>query len=292
MLTETLTEVKRMLSALSMRMGEMDAFRPRQELAEVYLRLLDTQVSSFLAKRILEGIESKLAVTSLKNARVVGEAVRNIIEDMISVGGPIELSPNGHRKIAFIGPTGVGKTSTIAKLAGSFVRNKRLVGAISVDTYKLGATEQLAHFASILRIPLAIVRDPTSPQEVHKALNTMKDRDIVLIDTFGESPKNCAKLHELKKSLELLKPHETHLVLSCTTHPEALLDAIERFSVIHIDRLILTKTDEATKFGLLLNVLEKVSTGLSYIANGQAIPEDIEEATARRVAELVLGERS
>ncbi len=290
-LSETLAEVKQMLSVLSLRMGEVGAFRPRQELSEVYLRLLDSEVSTFLAKRILDGIEGKLGTAGLKSAKVVGEAVRNVIEDMISVGGPIELASNGHRKIAFVGPTGVGKTSTIAKLAGNFVRMRKHVGAITVDTYKLGATEQLAHFASILRIPLAVVRDPTSAQEVHKALHAMKDRDVVLIDTFGESPKNSARLQELKKSLELLKPHETHLVLSCTTHPDVLQDAIEKFSVIHVDRLILTKTDEATKFGLLLNVLEKVSTGLSYIANGQAIPEDIEEATGKKVAELVLGGR-
>lgn len=288
-LNETLMEVKQMLSTLSSRIHEMDTFKPRHELAEVYLRLLDSEVSTFLARRILEGIENKLGTAGLKNARVVDEAVRNVIEDMISVAGPIELSSNSQRRIAFVGPTGVGKTSTIAKLAGHFVRMKKLVGTITVDTYKLGATEQLAHFASILRIPLAIVRDPTSSSEVNKALHAMRDRDVVLIDTFGESPRNSVKLQELKRSLELLKPHETHLVLSCTTHPDALQDALDKFSIIHIDKLILTKTDEATKFGLLLNVLQKVSTGLSYIANGQAIPEDIEEATAKRVADLVLG---
>ncbi|MDQ7778500.1 MAG: flagellar biosynthesis protein FlhF [Planctomycetota bacterium] len=288
-LAEAIGDMRQLLSSISSRVNELSGFRPPEELAEIYLKLLDSHVSTFLAQRIIAGIQTKLPGESLNNSRVIGEAVRNIIQDMISVSGPIALSPNGHKRIAFVGPTGVGKTSTIAKLAGNFVRMKKRVGTITVDTYKLGATEQLAQFANIMRIPIAVVRDPGSSHEINKALAAMKDRDIVLIDTFGESPRNSHKLLELKKALDLLKPHETHLVMSCTTHPDNLTDTLQKFSIIRIDKLILTKTDEAAKFGLLLTVLEKVSTGLSYITNGQAVPEDIQEADAGRLADMVLG---
>ena len=198
----------------------------------------------------------------------------------------------GCRSICLIGPTGVGKTTTIAKLAAAFkLRQKQKVGLITIDTYRIAAVDQLRTYANIIGVPLKVVLTPT---ELVAAMKEMGDCDTVLIDTAGRSHTDQLKLNELTQFIAAGKPSEVHLVLSSTTTQEAIEAAVERFSAVRVDpapQIIFTKLDEAVSFGVLLNVARIAARSLSYLTTGQDVPDNIEVGQPRRLARLILGEK-
>jgi flagellar biosynthesis protein FlhF len=210
------------------------------------------------------------------------------IEKLISTAGPINRTkPRGPHVVALIGPTGVGKTTTIAKLAANLqLRDKRRVGLITIDTYRIAAIDQLKKYADIIGAELRIV---SSPDDLKNAIASMNDCDYILIDTAGRSPNDALKLSELRNFIASAAPDEVHLVLSTTCSQEAVELAIERFTAVRVDRLIFTKLDEAAHVGVMLNIVRKVNKPLSYITTGQDVPDDIEVGRGRRLADLILG---
>jgi flagellar biosynthesis protein FlhF len=224
------------------------------------------------------------------------------IERMLPKAEPLQLQPNGGTKfVAFVGPTGVGKTTTIAKLAAQFkLREKCRVAMITIDTYRIAAVDQLRAYADILDVPLQVV---LTPQEMAAAIQRMRDVDLVLIDTAGRSQRNKDRLHELRAFLEAarkataatregnehrLSAMETYLVLSCTTRPDQMVEVAKEFSFLGLDRVVFTKLDEAVGLGVILNVAKKLDLQLSYLTTGQEVPDDIEVGNRRRIAELIL----
>jgi flagellar biosynthesis protein FlhF len=206
-------------------------------------------------------------------------------------GGGVARSTSGTgcRSICLIGPTGVGKTTTIAKLAAAFkLRQKQKVGLITIDTYRIAAVDQLRTYANIIGVPLKVVLTPT---ELMAAMKEMADCDTVLIDTAGRSHADQLKLNELTQFIAAGKPSEVHLVLSSTTTQEAMEAALERFSGVRVDQIIFTKLDEAVSFGVLLNVARIAARALSYLTTGQDVPDNIEVGQPRRLARLILGEK-
>ena len=192
------------------------------------------------------------------------------------------------RIIALIGPTGVGKTTTIAKLAAHFkLKHHRKVGLITLDTFRIAAVDQLKTYADILGAPMHVV---TRRAEMTDALAQCHECDLVLIDTVGRSPKDEQRLKELGQLLEAADPHEVHLVLSSTCTQSAMLAAIEKFSQIRADRIIFTKLDEAVALGVILNVVRKVDKQLSFLTTGQEVPYHIEPSEPNRLAALLLGQ--
>ena len=196
----------------------------------------------------------------------------------------------GHRRHApghrLVGPTGVGKTTTVAKLAANFkLAHGVRVGLITVDTYRIAAVEQLKTYAEIIDLPLAVVNDPA---EMPRALDELGAVDIVFIDTAGRSPRDEVKIRELAEFLLQARPDEVHLVLSAVAGQRSLRSAVERFATVQVDRLILTKLDEADSLGGVLAVLGLSSRPLSYLTTGQAVPDDIEPADRKRLARLIL----
>jgi len=195
----------------------------------------------------------------------------------------------GCRSICLIGPTGVGKTTTIAKLAAAFkLRQKQNVGLITIDTYRIAAVDQLRTYANIIGVPLKVVLTPT---ELAAAMKEMANYDTVLIDTAGRSHMDQLKLNELSQFIAAAKLSEVHLVLSSTTTQEAMEAALEKFSGVRVDQIIFTKLDEAVSFGILLNVARAASRALSYVTTGQDVPDNIEVGQPRRLARLILGEK-
>jgi flagellar biosynthesis protein FlhF len=208
---------------------------------------------------------------------------------ILKVSGPIEAIPGKPRVVAFIGPTGVGKTTTLVKLASQYsLLHQRRVGLITADTYRIGAVEQLRIYRDIIDIPFEAV---STPEELAASLKRMADRDLIFMDTAGRSPQNRAQIQDLRGFLEVARPAETHLVISATTKNADLLPIVAKFGLVPINRFLFTKLDETKTYGLLLNLASNFNIPVSYLATGQMVPDDIEVATPERMADLVLGEK-
>lgn len=214
------------------------------------------------------------------------EMMARMIASHIKTSGPIVIKKNRCKTVALIGPTGVGKTTTIAKLAANFVlKEKKKVALITADIYRIAAVEQLKTYAGIIGIPVEVV---FSQLELQAAIKRQTDKDLILIDTAGRSQSNDAHVQELKNLFDSMPPDETHLVMSLTTKFRDLLDIYECFSIAGIDRLLLTKLDETKTYGNILNLSVCVEKPISYITNGQSVPEDIELADPIEMAETIL----
>ncbi|MGE4106909.1 MAG: flagellar biosynthesis protein FlhF [Bacteriovoracia bacterium] len=188
--------------------------------------------------------------------------------------------------IALLGPTGVGKTTTLAKIASDAVLNRGLkVGLINVDSYKIAAADQLSTYAKILNVPFRSVADA---EELRVALQEFNRFDVVLIDTTGRSQRDMEHLNQMRDLLAAVPNLRTALVLSSTTRDTELYDIGKRFSGFKPGGLILSKLDEALVYGSIYNVSHRLKLPLMYFTTGQRVPEDIEEATAERLAALVL----
>lgn len=215
--------------------------------------------------------------------------LRNRIVAELNVQGATRV-PRGRRTVAaVVGPTGVGKTTTLAKLAASFrLEHHRKVGLVTVDTYRVGAVDQLRAYAEIMDLPMEVV---SSPREMRDALSRLHECDVVLIDTAGRSQRDRTQMRELGALLAAACPDEVHLVASTVAETDSLQETVARFREAGANRLILTKADEATRPGRLFSFLRTTDLPLSYVTNGQNVPADIRPATGERLAEWMLVER-
>jgi flagellar biosynthesis protein FlhF len=258
-------------------------------LFDAYLRLVQGRVSDELARQLVSEVARELGESEVRDPVAVRRRLAQYLESMLPTGGPIQLAPGpGPTVIALVGPTGVGKTTTIAKLAAnSHLRQHRKVGLITVDTYRIAAVEQLRTYAQIINVPLEVV---LTPAQLAAALERLSDRDLILIDTAGRSQNDPLRMNELRCYLEQAKPHEIHLVLASTASQRVVDQVLERFGHLGVDRVIFTKLDEAVGFGVILTSLQKAGARLSYVTTGQDVPDDIEVGQVTRLAELMLGE--
>jgi flagellar biosynthesis protein FlhF len=258
------------------------------ELTPVYGRLLEADVPELLARQLVRMVADSAAPEDLSTPSAAARAVREALEDALAVAPPIRAVSGTRRVVALVGPTGVGKTTTAAKLAARFKLQQGLrVGLLTVDTYRIAAVEQLKTYADIIDLPLAVGRDPESAR---RAIDELGAVDLVLVDTAGRSPKDQPKIHELGELLAEVRPDEVHLVLSASTSQRSLRAAADQFAPARPDRLILTKLDEAESLGGLAAILGRADRPVSYLTTGQSVPDDIEEADRRRLARLILGE--
>ncbi|MBN1764424.1 MAG: flagellar biosynthesis protein FlhF [Sedimentisphaerales bacterium] len=262
--------------------------RMPEQLFELYLDLIQREVADEIARDLIEKINGNITDQQCNCIDLVRQRLIEEIDKMISTTGPICNNVNGTaRVVALIGPTGVGKTTTIAKIAANLkLRQNKKVGFITIDTYRIGAIDQLRMYAQIIDVPVKVV---LTPNELREAVDSMRDFDVVLIDTAGRCQNDQLKLTELKTFMKAAQPHEIHLVLSGTTHHSHMISAAEKFKTIGVDRIILTKLDEAISFGVILSVMRKIDASISYITTGQDVPDDIEVGNGRRLARMLLG---
>jgi len=193
--------------------------------------------------------------------------------------------PNDKRVVMLIGPTGSGKTTTIAKLASQAIREGKKVGLISMDTFKIGATEQIRIYARMIGIPLAIVSNMAS---LLKSIQDFTDRDIVLIDTTGQNPSDSEYISGLKQVYETGMAIETQLLLSTSSDNEFLMESHKHYNALPIDYVAFTKTDEAVKLGSIYNLCRLYQKPVAYITNGQRVPGNIEFVDSNRLTNLIL----
>jgi flagellar biosynthesis protein FlhF len=213
--------------------------------------------------------------------------IARTIEEEIATCGPIQVVPGRRKLVALVGPTGVGKTTTIAKLAANFhLRDRRRVGLITVDTYRIAAVEQLRTYADIIDLPMEVV---STPREMRAAASRLAGLDLVLMDTAGRGPRDEVKIQELKSMLAEAGADEVFLVISSVASIASMKKNAERFARVGATALVLTKLDEATGLGNLLPLLRSCKLPLSYVTNGQNVPDDIEPADRRKLARIVLG---
>lgn len=258
---------------------------------KVHQILLDNEVEEKLAKRLTQSLTGKLPAEELEDPEKVQTVVMAAVQKLLKTPKPInfkkDMAPG--RAIALVGPTGVGKTTTIAKLAATFsIVHKKKVALVTADTYRIAAVEQLKTFGEIIGVQVDVVY---TPQELKTAMGKHQDMDVILIDTAGRSHKNAMQMSELKGFLDVASPNETFLVLSATTKYKDMLDIIDCYSDIAVDKLVFTKLDETSSCGSILNVVTRTKKTLSYVTNGQNVPDDIEIANPVLLAELITKER-
>ena len=227
------------------------------------------------------------------SADVLSSAARltlsNYLEEHLKFSGGIKLNRHGARIVAVLGTTGVGKTTTLAKIAAKFVLDHKVEAVlITADTYRISAIEQLKTYSDILGLPLEIVY---SPAELSAAIDRHKNRELILIDTAGRSRQSFQQMQELKDMLSVHSRIEKHLVLSATTKITDARDMMEKFSIVEPEKIIITKVDETGTLGLILNLLKDKNLMLSYLTTGQGVPEDIELILTDLIMKKIVGEQ-
>ncbi len=186
-----------------------------EALFHVFTNLIEADVDEAIVRGWLDELRDTSSSHALDDPSLLMSRVAELLEDDIRVSGPIAIDANKCRVVALVGPTGVGKTTTIAKLAANYrLREKRRVGLITVDTYRVAAVEQLRTYADIIDLPMEVV---ATPREMREAVGRMNHLDLVLMDTAGRSPRDEVKIQELKSMLAEAEPDEVHLVLSSTS---------------------------------------------------------------------------
>ncbi|GAB4302623.1 MAG: flagellar biosynthesis protein FlhF [Desulfuromonadia bacterium] len=235
-------------------------------------------------KRILDYIAP--AIEQGEDREGLRYSIVEAFAQTVTCSGPLKLKKNSHRVVALVGPTGVGKTTTTAKLAAMYAMNKGAsVALITTDNFRVGAVEQLKTYARIMDLPLDVV---ATPEEMKAVLQKHAERDLIIIDTAGRSPKDEDRLNELAALIGVDPSIEVHLCLSATTKDRELEDIVKRFSVLPVSRLLFTKLDESESLGCIVNTHLSTGLPLSYFTNGQMVPEDISMASARKLANILM----
>jgi len=278
------------LHALAEQLRERSHQTPNRQLPETifqtYTDMIESDIEERIAQELVERLRSEAIVEFHDSTVVQAELVRMIASEL-AVTGPIEATTGQGKVVALVGPTGVGKTTTIAKLAANYrLRENKRVGLITVDTYRIAAVEQLRTYADIIDLPMEIV---STPREMRDAIARMSDLDLILMDTAGRSPRDEVKIQELKSMLAEAEPDEVHLVLSAVGGARSLASTAERFATVGTTALLVTKLDEATALGNLLSVTRNCGLPLSYLTDGQNVPDDIQTAEAKGLAKMILG---
>jgi len=244
-----------------------------------------TKLQSKLAQADINDTVSKKIQTRIKNnvdKIEEDEKLKLVIEKMIPIA-----SVKMEGRVILVGPTGVGKTTTIAKLAGKLALiDKKKVGLVTIDTYRIGAIEQLKTYAEIMELPFKVV---ITLKEMEAALNSMKQCDVILIDTTGRSSKNTMQISELRAFVEKVNTKNIHLVISSTTKNNDVEAIVNGYKVLNYSNLIITKLDETSTYGSILNILDYAKKPLSFVTTGQNVPDDIKNLTAVEITNLVLG---
>lgn len=270
---------------------EGDASGMSGEGARVMQELATAGIEKKLARQIVRQATFDLNESGAADEQAILDRVAAQLLSDIKVADLLEqigarAGKSSSTVIALVGPTGVGKTTTIAKIASLAILEKRLrVGLINLDSYKVAAADQLATYAKIMNVPF---RSVNSKDELQQAIYDFSSLDLVLIDTTGRSQKDQESLLQLRRMLALVEGAQTVLLMSATTKDSDMNEVVSRFKIFHPIGLVFSKLDETSVYGCIYNTQKRTGLPLLYFTVGQRVPEDIEKASAERVVDLVL----
>ena len=281
-LSEEFADLKDSLQAFFDILGLRGQSREKSILTRIYQYLVGRGISKARACKLLEEMKRGLPGHEIPDFK----GGLQIVEGLIRGALKPSKDEKGKRVKVFMGPTGVGKTTTLAKLAARYaLEHKQAVGLITMDNYRIAAVEQSNVYARIMGLPLEVASEQDT---FRRALHKFDDKDVILVDTPGKSRTDKDYLGLLRSLVTENPDVETNLLLSLTSSRENMLDVILRYGELDCDQLIFTKIDECTRCGFLYDVIEQAGRPVSFVTTGQNVPQDIETAQPDRLAELIM----
>lgn len=266
---------------------EQDLNAQQQKLLDMlYHNLISNETEINIAKQIVKIVKERYGNGSVNND--IMNLTQQVIKDIIGKPQPIALENIGKkpRVVMFVGPTGVGKTTTIAKIAADLSLNQNVsVALITADTYRIAAVDQLKTYAEILCLPIEVAY---SPSDVENSISRFRDKDLILIDTAGRNYKKLQQLEEIKNVLDVSNADEIYLVMSASASWKTCRDIIKSYHLLEKYKIIFTKLDEAPAMGVILNTKVIANRDLSYVTTGQSVPDDIDVLNLDKLARNLL----
>lgn len=278
-------ELKSMAGFLFHRLGSEMRDRLPEEFRFLHVGLTRAGMGDESAFRLLDLVKERFGESRFPSWETLMPLLRQTLAESALIYGPIRVEPGRVKIASFIGPTGVGKTTTVAKLAAHFSMLGHRVALMTIDTYRIAAVEQISVYSRLLQVPLEVIR---RPEEIRPALDRRQDRDLILLDTAGRSQRDAEKIRELVETLNRVEEAEHHLVLPATADPRVMEETIRGFGELPLESLVFTKLDEAIGTGPLYTQSMKYGIPISYLAVGQKVPEDIEPASGAELARRIL----
>jgi flagellar biosynthesis protein FlhF len=252
---------------------------------ELYQDLVSNDVSDWLAYKLLDEVQRTLASETPRERAAIVESACAAARRLLPQAPDMDGLP-GKPVVAFVGPTGAGKTTAIAKLGARLaLERKRSVLLVTTDACRIGAVEQLRTYAGLMGLPFRIVHQAA---ELPQMIEQNRQRDFILIDTAGRGPRDMDAVGELMRYLRGADHAERHLVISATTKSVDMHEIVDRFGICNPDHLLFTKLDETSTFGPIFNELVRTQKTLSYFTDGQRVPEDMHVARTDQLIEILL----
>ncbi len=279
------------LSEIKSRLEKMADHRSNEEnnsyLEKLVMDLTGNDFSNEFISRIRAKFECELSLSEVQDPKLLEEKLKGYILNSIDTAGPIEIGEGKPAVVVLVGPTGVGKTTTIAKLAATYgIIQKRKVEMLTIDSYRIAAIEQLGKYAELMQIPYTVIN--TREEFKHAIMNSASE--IIFVDTAGRSQKNNLGLAEMRNILDGVKTNlDIQLVISATTKYSDALDIMTRFNQLMYNKVIITKLDETNTIGSLLSIMNPEKK-LSYFTTGQGVPDDIEIAEKEKLLDMIVFE--
>jgi flagellar biosynthesis protein FlhF len=284
-----LSELKNIVKSLVTQSSELRSGDMHENLIALFQQLCFNGVEDRFARRLIEEVHRKIPQKEIPNFSYVKIYVARMFMQVLKINSTLATKSKSKdpKILTFLGPTGVGKTTTLAKIAGSEKINhpEKKIGLITLDTYRIAAVQQLQEYARIIKAPIRVVSDS---KQMGSAIQEFKSKDLVLIDTAGRSQRDEIQMSELREILGQFPAFNNLIVLSATTKDDDLAEITKRFSTIRLDGVIFTKLDESTSYGSIFNHSIRFKLPLTYLTTGQNVPDDIENASRERLIDLLL----